>query len=107
MESLYPLLHDLHVYLSRVGLIIGVGMFGIAIFIGLIRHGDVNKWFLAATYTTIILMGLQALVGLAIYSTGARPFEEVHLIYGVGVVCSLPFFVYVERTAKKRPAMGS
>jgi hypothetical protein len=36
-----------------------------------------------------------------------RPYEEVHLVYGVGAVLALPFFIFVEVTAKKRPSMGS
>jgi hypothetical protein len=31
----------------------------------------------------------------------------VHLIYGLAAVLALPFFIFVEVTAKKRPAMGS
>ena len=107
METLYPFLKDLHFFLSRAGLVIGVVMFGVAFYIGIIKHGDVSKPFLGAVYTTIILMSISGLVGLTMYLSGGRPFDPVHLIYGFGVVLSLPFFVYVERTAKKRPSMGS
>lgn len=107
METIYPFLNDLHFFLSRAGLVIGVVMFGVTFYIAIIKHGDVSKPFMGAVYTTVILMALSGLVGLIMYLAGGRPFDQVHLIYGLGVVLSLPFFVYVERTAKKRPAMGS
>jgi len=52
-------------------------------------------------------MAFQALIGLIMYAIGLRPHEEVHLIYGLGSVLALPFFIFVEVTARKRPAMGS
>lgn len=107
METLYPFLHDVHYFLSRAGLVIGAVMFAVAFYIGIIRHGDVTRPFLLATYTTVALMGIAGLTGLIMYAVGGRPYDPVHLIYGVGVMLSLPFFIYVERTAKKRPAMGS
>lgn len=105
--SLLPLLLDLHFLLSRVAFAAALVMLLIAVFIGLIRHGDVTPWFRRATYTIFGLMLLESLVGLLIYVTGLRPGEEVHLIYGMGATLALPFFIYVERTARKRPAMGS
>lgn len=107
MAQFYPLLHELHFHFSRAGLIIGLVMLGVGIYIGLIRHGDVTRTFRYGVYAMIGFMALQSLVGLAIYSIGVRPYDEVHLIYGLGALLSLPFFVYVETTAKKRPAMGS
>jgi hypothetical protein len=107
MAQFYPLLHELHFHFSRAALIVGLLMLAAGIYIGLIRHGDVTKTFRYGVYAMIGFMALQSLVGLAIYSIGVRPYDEVHLIYGVGALLSLPFFVYVETTAKKRPAMGS
>ncbi|MDX2160912.1 MAG: hypothetical protein SF162_06265 [bacterium] len=107
METLYPFLHDVHTLLSRVGLFGGLIMFGVGFYIAIVRHGDVTKWFLAVVYLAVILMGIAGLTGLAMYAAGGRPYDPVHIIYGVGVVLALPFFIYVERTATKRPAMGS
>jgi hypothetical protein len=59
-------------------------------------------------YTIAALMIFQALVGAIMYFIiGVRPYQEVHLIYGLASFLALPFFIFVERTAKKRPAMGS
>ena len=107
MAQLLPLLRDIHYWLSRAGLVIGLIMLGIAILIGLIRHGDVTVLFRRATYAVVVFVGIECLIGLAMYLSGARPGEEVHLIYGAGALLALPFFIFVETTAKKRPAMGS
>ena len=71
------------------------------------RHGDASRTFRRGVYAVIAFMVLQTLVGLAMYVMGFRPAEEVHLIYGLGALLSLPFFVYVETTARKRPAARS
>ena len=82
-------------------------MLALAVYIGLIQHGDVTRWFRIVTYTIVAFMVLQGIIGGVMWLMGGRPGEEVHLIYGYGVVLSLPFFIFVEVTAKKRPAMGS
>ncbi|RMG70457.1 MAG: hypothetical protein D6711_17290 [Chloroflexi bacterium] len=103
----YGFLHQIHYWISRVGLAVAIIMLVIAIYIGLIRHGDVTPWFRRVTYTIMAFMVMQGMIGGAMWLAGGRPGEEVHIIYGYGVVLSLPFFVFVEVTAKKRPAMGS
>jgi predicted neutral ceramidase superfamily lipid hydrolase len=101
-------LRALHYWLSRIGLAVALAMLGAAVYIGLVKHGDVNVLFRSATYMMVAFMLIEALVGLAMYTLiGVRPYDEVHLIYGMGAVLSLPFFIYVEVTARKRPAMGS
>jgi hypothetical protein len=107
MAQLYPLLHQLHYVLSRAGLIIALLMLAAALYIGLARHGDVTKMFRRATYAVFGFMLLEALLGVGMMLIGGRPGEDVHLIYGMGAVLALPFFIFVETTAKKRPAMGS
>jgi quinol-cytochrome oxidoreductase complex cytochrome b subunit len=107
MAPLYALLHNAHFLFSRLGLAAGLVMLVIAVYIGLIRHGDATRTFRRGVYAVIAFMVLQSLIGLGLYGMGFRPSEEVHLIYGLGAVLSLPFFVYVETTARKRPAMGS
>ena len=107
VQALYPFLNELHTFLSRAGLIIGVVMFIIAFYIGIIRHGDVTRWFRLCTYAVVGLMIISALSGLGMFASGGRPYQDVHLIYGAGAVLALPFFIFVEVTAKKRPAMGS
>jgi hypothetical protein len=96
-----------HHWVSRIGLGVALIMFGIGVYIGLLRHGDVTRWYRKLVYGVAGLMVVQALMGLAMYLIGGRPFEEVHLIYGFGAALALPFFIFVEVTAKKRPAMGS
>lgn len=103
----YEFLRTVHYWVSRVGLAVATVMLGISVYIGLIKHGDVTPWFRRVTYTIMAFMTTQGLIGGIMWLAGGRPGEEVHLIYGYGVVLSLPFFVFVEVTAKKRPAMGS
>lgn len=107
MGDLYPAFHTLHYWLSRIGFAGGLLMLALALYIGLIRHGDVTRWFRCGVYAMIGLVGVEFLAGLVMYVLGGRPGDEVHLIYGVGALLSLPFFVFVETTARKRPAMGS
>src|SRR4051794_25006055 len=107
MISLYPLFTTIHYWISRVGLLVAVLMFALGLYIGLVRKGDVTPYYRKAVYIIAGVMLAQSLLGLIMYMIGGRPFEEVHLIYGVGAVLSLPFFIFVEVTAKKRPAMGS
>ncbi|MFQ3567300.1 MAG: hypothetical protein SNJ59_09885 [Aggregatilineales bacterium] len=107
MAELYPLLKELHYVLSRAGLVIGLVMFALATYIGLIRHRDVTPTFRRGVYAVVVLMVIEGAIGLAMYAVGGRPYDEVHLIYGAGAILALPFFIYVETTAKKRPAMGS
>lgn len=107
MTEWLPLLRDVHFALSRAGLVIALVMFAIGLYTGLMRHRDVTRQYRWATYSVTGLMLLEALIGLAMYIIGARPFEQVHLIYGMGAFLALPFFIFVEVTAKKRPAMGS
>ena len=104
---LYPVIEQVHFYFSRGLLIIAGLMFALAVYIGLIRHGDVTRTFRRGVYAVTALVVIDALLGVLMYAMNGRPFEEVHLIYGLGAVLSLPFFIFVETTAKKRPAMGS
>lgn len=106
-DDRYEILRQIHYWVSRVGLAVAVVMLGMAVYIGLIKHGDVTPWFRGITYTIFAFMLAQGLMGGLMWLMGGRPGEEVHLIYGYGVVLSLPFFIFVEVTAKKRPAMGS
>ncbi len=107
MISLYPLFTTIHYWVSRIGLLTAVIMFAIGLFIGLVRHGDVTRWYRRAVYMVAGVMVAQSLLGLIMYFIGGRPYEDVHLIYGLGAVLALPFFIFVEVTAKKRPSMGS
>lgn len=104
---LYIIIHDLHYQLARLGLVVALAMVGIAVTIGIVRKGDVTPWFRSATYVIVGTMLLQSLIGLLMLTQQARPAEDVHLIYGMAAVLALPFFIFVETTAKKRPAMGS
>lgn len=104
----YTLMQAVHNHLGRFSLAVATGMFGIAAYIGLVRHADVTPYFKRGTYVIFVTMLMQALMGFYMYFVhGARPGDEVHMIYGIGTVLALPFFIYVETTAPKRPAMGS
>ncbi len=105
--TFYEFLHGAHYWLSRGGILAGLIMLLIAIYVGIIRHGDVTKWFRRGVYAMIGFIGVEFLIGLTMYLSGGRPYEDVHLVYGLGALLSLPFFVFVETTARKRPAMGS
>ncbi|MBI1279021.1 MAG: hypothetical protein GC179_12905 [Anaerolineaceae bacterium] len=107
MTSLYPLLTTIHYWISRLGLLAAVIMFALGLYIGLLRHADVTRWYRRAVYTVAGVMLAQSLLGIVMYLIGGRPYEDVHMIYGLGAVLALPFFIFVEVTAKKRPAMGS
>ena len=100
-------LRALHDQLGRAGLAPALLMAALAFRIGLLRKGDVTPLFRAATFLLFGTMLLQALLGLLLYARGLRPAQEVHLIYGMAAVLVLPFFLFVEMTARKRPAMGS
>lgn len=97
----------LHNQLGRAGLALALLMTARAVQVGILRKGDVTPLFRAATYVIFGTMLLQALLGLLLYAHGLRPTQEVHLIYGMASVLALPFFIFVEVTARKRPAMGS
>lgn len=107
MAALYPLLRDAHYWISRGALAAGLALLVLAVFIGLIRHGDATPAFRRGVYLMAAVMLIEALIGLLMFALGGRPHEDVHLIYGAGAVLALPFFIFVERTATKRPAMGS
>lgn len=107
MEQWYPLFRDVHYWISRGSLAVGLVMFALAIYIGLIRHGDATPSFRRGVYIVTGVMVLESLIGGVMYVAGGRPHDQVHLIYGAGAVLALPFFIFVERTATKRPAMGS
>ncbi len=108
-SSLNPLnqLRALHDQLGRAGLVIALLMTAQALRVGILRKGDVTALFRAATFLIFGSMLLQALMGLLLYAEGLRPAQDVHIIYGMATVLALPFFMFVEMTARKRPAMGS
>ena len=107
MAQYLPFFMQAHYWLSRVSFGIALAMLALAAYVGLLRHGDVTPIFRRATYAIVGLMGIEALLGVTMYAIGMRPGQDVHMIYGAGAVLSLPFFIFVETTAKKRPAMGS
>jgi hypothetical protein len=106
--SPYLILREVHSHLGRFALFVATLMFGLALYVGLARHADVTPYFRRGTYICFGMMLLEAAIGAMLYVViGVRPGQDVHLIYGAGTVLSLPFFIYVETTAPKRPAMGS
>jgi hypothetical protein len=108
MAQLYLFLDGAHYWLSRIGLLSAGVMFAVGLYLGVVQKRDVTRWYRLTTYTIAGGMLVEALIGLLMYTViGSRPGEDVHLIYGLGAVLALPFFIFVEVTAKKRPAMGS
>jgi hypothetical protein len=106
--NVYSVFRGVHFHLSRYGLAVGVLMLLIAVMIGIIRKGDVTPWFRRGTYVVVGTMLVQALIGaVMMFGYGVQPGAPEHIIYGMGSVLALPFFIFVETTAKKRPAMGS
>jgi len=105
--DLYPVLLNLHYILSRLGLALALVMLIVAAYVGLFRHGDVTAAFRKAVYAMVGYMLVEAAIGGLMFLSGGRPGEEVHFIYGLGAILSLPFFIFVETTARKRPAMSS
>lgn len=103
----YLLPFDLHYQFARAGLALALLMAAVAVFIGIVRQGDVTPWFRRGVYIVFGTVLFQGAVGLLMYLNGTRPAQDVHLIYGAGALLALPFFIFVETTAKKRPAMGS
>jgi hypothetical protein len=106
--NVYAVLKGLHFHLSRYGLVVGIAMLLLAVGIGIVRKGDVTPWFRRGTYVVVGTMLVQAVMGaVMMFGYGVQPGAPEHLIYGMGSVLALPFFIFVETTAKKRPAMGS
>lgn len=107
MTAFYPALQQAHHLLGWASLLAGLALGAVALYVGVVRHGDATPHFRRGVLAVFGLLLVQAAIGALLYASGGRPFEEVHLIYGAGAVLALPFFMYVEMTAKKRPALGS
>jgi heme A synthase len=107
MTQFYPLFLSSHYWLSRIGLAAAVSMFIVGFVMGVLRKRDVTPWYRWGVYLNFGAVVIQIVLGGAMYAIGGRPYDEVHLIYGLGAFLCLPFFIYVEQTAKRRPALGS
>jgi hypothetical protein len=106
--SLFLLLKTVHHNFGYFSLLVAVVMFGLSLYIGLRRHADVTPYFRRATYVVFGMMLVQGALGLAmVLGFNVQPGEDVHYIYAAGTIAALPFFIFVEKTAEKRPAMGS
>ncbi|MFZ4814122.1 MAG: hypothetical protein ACOYL5_06290 [Phototrophicaceae bacterium] len=105
---LYLWLRGLHYTLAWTGVYVGLAFFGVGLYIGVVQKRDVTRLFRRTVYFIAATMVAQALIGLYLwYGVGVRPQAEAHWIYGFGTAVALPFFAFIERTAEKRPAMGS
>lgn len=102
----YIILRALHRELGRLLLALALAMALLGGYIGLWRRGDVRPWYRRLSYLIAAWVLVEAILGAALWLSGGRPAEEVHLIYGFGALLALPFFAFVEVTARKRPAMG-
>lgn len=105
--STYLVLKSMHFHLSRYGLGVALAMLLIAFAVGIVRKDDVTAWFRRGTYVVFGSMVVQALSGFAMMAMGGVPGAPEHVFYGIGTMLCLPFFIFVEVTATKRPSMGS
>lgn len=104
---MYDVILSVHYVLSRLLLISGLSLFLIAL-IQAQRKKDAQPWLRKLTYVITGIITLQASLGFIMYFDGGRPLDpDIHMVYGIGAMLVLPFFVYVEMTAEKRPAIGS
>ena len=78
MAELYSTLHTFHYWLSRVGLVVGLVMLVVALYIGLARHGDVTKWFRRGAYAVTAFIGVEFVLGITMFLLGGRPGEDRH-----------------------------
>jgi hypothetical protein len=108
VAEIYPILRNLHYIVAWSGVYVGLLMFGVGFYIGIVQRRDVTKLFRRTVYFIAGTMFAQMGVGMLLwYGVGARPAAEAHWIYGVGTAAALPFFAFIEITAQKRPSMGS
>lgn len=104
----YLVTRAVHFQISRYSLGVALVMAVIAVFLGIVRKDDVTPWFRRGAYVVVGSLLVQAVLGfILMMGFGAQPYQPEHLIYGLAAAACLPFFVFVETTAKKRPAMGS
>ena len=104
----YLVTRAVHYQISRYSLAVALIMSVLAVFLGIVRKDDVTPWFRRGAYIVVGSLLLQAVLGfILMMGFGAQPYQPEHLIYGLSAAACVPFFVFVETTAKKRPAMGS
>lgn len=104
----YLVTRAVHFQISRFSLGLALLMSLFAVFLGIVRKDDVMPWFRRGAYVVVGSLLIQALLGfILMMGFGTQPYQPEHLIYGLAAAACLPFFVFVETTAKKRPAMGS
>jgi hypothetical protein len=104
----YLVVRGIHYQLSRYGLAVAGLMAVIALVIGIVRKDDVTPWFRRGAYVVFGTLLLQAVLGFVLLLVfGTQPYQPEHIVYGIATAACLPFFIFVETTAKKRPAMGS
>lgn len=104
---MYDTLHWIHYVMSRVMVGIAIALFLFALLQAQRKH-DAGPWIRKAAYTITGVIIIQVILGFTMYFQGGRPLDpDVHMVYGIGASVVLPFFVYVEMTAEKRPAIGS
>ncbi len=94
-------LHSAHYWLSRAGIAVGLVMLLIAIYHRLDPARRRDQMVPARRLChDRLYRGRVFDRRWRCTSCGGRPYEDVHLIYGLGALLSLPFFVFVETTAQ-------
>ena len=87
---------------SGAALVLGaVVLTGLAASIMAMRGG--SPWADRLRIGLTLVIGLQVLVGLALFATGARPSESLHLLYGLAALAILPLAGTFGSEAPPRP----
>lgn len=62
-----------------------------------------SRWTDRLRMGLALVIGLQVLVGVALFATGARPRESLHLLYGLAMLAVLPLAGSFASEAPPRP----
>ncbi len=105
---MYLFFHTVHHHMAWTTVYAGLLLFGVTFYLSVFAKRDVTPLLRRTVYVFIGAMVMQALIGVwLLLVVGVQPAAEVHWIYGMGAALSLPFFVFIEVTAEKRPSLGS
>ena len=89
----------------------GFGVIGVTlaftIFAGILFFGPgANKWLERSRIAMAAIVGVQLLLGIITYGTGARPDETLHIVYGIVLAGALPLASRFAEEAPPKPRAG-
>jgi heme A synthase len=70
------------------------------------RFADPPAWLERARVALVLVLGMQAGLGILTYAGGKRPSESLHLLYGVAILGVLPLARAFSSEALPRPRSG-